>query len=192
MNPATPTLQHEHEAITLGLTILARMTPRVSAEDITDLQDLSGITRFLKDFVDTCHHGKEEGILFPALLAQDRAQTQALIQRLQDDHVEGRRHLAAMQAALLPEVNFAAFHDAARAYATLLRKHIDQENTELFPMAERILSAEQQSGLALAFEAYENKVMGPGQHEALHATLKKLLARYPAEDTSASLRPLSR
>ena len=180
MNQATQTLRHEHEAITLGLKILARMEERVSAEEITDLQDLSAIARFLKDFVDTCHHGKEEGILFPALQAQDPAQTQAVLQRMLADHAEGRRHLAAMQAALLPEVSFNAFHDAARAYAVLLQAHIEQENTLLFPMADRILSCEKQSNLAMAFEVYEDKVMGPGQHDALHATLKRLLTRYPA------------
>ena len=67
MRHAIDTLKNEHEAITLGLKILTRMDERVSAEQVTDIQDLSALTDFLKAFADTCHHGKEEGILFPAM-----------------------------------------------------------------------------------------------------------------------------
>ena len=179
MHHAIDTLQHEHEAITRGLQILTRMDERVSAEHITDIQDLSALTDFLKAFVDTCHHGKEEGILFPALQAKDLAQTQAPIARMLDEHAQGRSHLADMEAALQAEVNLKAFHEAARAYTALLLAHIDKENTVLFPMAKRLLSGPEQSEMADAFEAYEDKVMGPGRHDALHAALKRLLAKYP-------------
>jgi hemerythrin-like domain-containing protein len=180
MHHAIDTLQHEHEAITLGLKILTRMDERMSAEHITDTQDLVALTDFLKAFADTCHHGKEEGILFPAMKAKEAAQTQAPVQRMLDEHAEGRRHLADMRAALQPAVDTAAFHEAARAYTALLLAHIDKEDTVLFPMARRLFSGPEQSEMADAFEAYENQVMGPGQHEALHATLKRLLAKYPA------------
>ena len=85
MNQATQTLQHEHEAISLGLKILTRMEQRMGTEDITDIQDLSSMTHFLKAFADTCHHGKEESIFFPALRAQDPSQTQQPVQRLLAD-----------------------------------------------------------------------------------------------------------
>ncbi len=180
MRHAIDTLKNEHEAITLGLKILTRMDERVSAEQVTDIQDLSALTDFLKAFADTCHHGKEEGILFPAMQAKNLAQTQAPIARMLDEHAQGRRHLADMQAALQAEVNLTAFHEAARAYTSLLLAHIDKENTILFSIAQRLLSGAEQSEMAKAFEAYENTVMGPGQHDALHATLKRLLAKYPA------------
>jgi hemerythrin-like domain-containing protein len=179
MHHAIDTLRHEHEAITLGLKILARMDQRITAEQITDILDLSTLTHFLKAFADTCHHGKEEGILFPAMQAEDPAQTRAPIERMLDEHAQGRRHLADMQAALHPEVNLPEFHTAARAYTSLLLAHIDKENTVLFPMAERLFSGEQQTQMAQAFDAYEDKVMGPGQHEALHNALKTLRAKYP-------------
>lgn len=181
MHHAIDTLKHEHEAITLGLNILARMDQRMNAEHITDIQDLSDLTGFLTAFADTCHHGKEEGILFPAMNAKDASQTQAPVQRMLDEHAEGRGHLAKMQAALRPELNVTAFHEAANAYKALLLAHIEKENTILFPMAERLLSPTEQSDMADAFETYEDKVMGPGQHEALHTTLKRLLAKYPTD-----------
>jgi hemerythrin-like domain-containing protein len=180
MNRAILTLRHEHESITLGLKILTRMDERVSAEQITDIQDLTTMTDFLKAFADTCHHGKEEGILFPAMKAQDLAQTEHPIQRMLDEHAESRQHLADMQAALHPEVNLIEFHEAARAYTALLLGHMEKENTLLFPMAERLLSDEKQTELAQAFDAYEDTIMCPGQHDALHASLKKMLAKYPA------------
>ena len=50
----------------------------------------------------------------------------------------------------------------------------------VFDRGRRLFSGPVPSEMADAFEAYENQVMGPGQHEALHATLKRLLAKYPA------------
>ncbi len=180
MHHAIDTLKNEHEAITLGLNILTRMDLRMGAEHITDIEDLSALTDFLKSFADICHHGKEEGFLFPALMAKDDKEAQAPVQRMLDEHAQGRYHLGRMQAALQPELDVSAFHEAANAYAALLLTHIEKENTLLFPMAERLLSPAEQSDMTNAFETYEDQVMGPGQHEALHATLKRLLAKYPA------------
>lgn len=179
MHHAIDTLRHEHEAITLGLRLLARMDHRIAAGQTVDTQDLSALVDFLKAFADTCHHGKEEKILFPAMKAEDLEQTQAPIERMLEEHAHGRQLLADLQAALAPSIGHAEFHKAARAYTALLLAHIEKENTILFPMASRLLSSAQQSQLADAFEAYENKVMGPGQHDALHTTLKNLVTRYP-------------
>ncbi|PUE06023.1 hypothetical protein B9Z51_17415 [Limnohabitans sp. T6-5] len=179
MHNAIDTLRQEHDTIALALKILSRMDERITAEQITDIQDLSTVTDFLKAFGDTCHHGKEERVLFPAMQAEDPAQTQAPIQRMLDEHAQGRQHLANMQAALHPELKLVEFHEAARAYTTLLLAHIDKENTILFPMADRLLTVKQQTELAQAFDVYEDKVMGPGQHDAMHAELKKLRAKYP-------------
>ncbi|MBZ5516894.1 MAG: hemerythrin, partial [Acidobacteriia bacterium] len=66
--------------------------------------------------------------------------------------------------------------EAARAYAGLLRAHINKENNVLFVMAENMLSAEEQSKLAADFDKLEVEKMGEGTHERLHASMDRLLA----------------
>jgi hemerythrin-like domain-containing protein len=119
-------------------------------------------------------------MLFPALVAAGLPERGGDLDALLQEHVEGRRHIAAMEAALRPTVDAKAFGAAALAYAGLLRRHIRTENEVLFPLAERTLSPEKLAELFEAFEAHEAEVIGPGRHEALHALLKALKARYTA------------
>ena len=66
--------------------------------------------------------------------------------------------------------------EAIRGYTTLLRAHIDKENEVLFPLAEELISGEEQTRLLASFEAIEAVVAGPGVHERILAELAKLEA----------------
>lgn len=62
-----------------------------------------------------------------------------------------------------------------RRFASLLRSHIDKENSVLFPLADQVLADERQrQGLLSAFQAIEEQVAGPGAHERLWAELAHL------------------
>lgn len=180
MSRAIEDLLHEHEAILFALKILASINRKLEAASPVDATDLSAFVGFLKEFADKCHHGKEEGLLFPALATAGVQQVAGPVDMLRKEHEEGRRWIAEMSAALEPVLNAAAFTRAARGYTELLRTHIGKENEVLFPMAERVLSPERLESLYEAFEQHESRVIGPGRHEELHALLKSLKGRYPA------------
>ncbi|HET9233225.1 MAG TPA: cation-binding protein, partial [Candidatus Eisenbacteria bacterium] len=59
-----------------------------------------------------------------------------------------------------------------RQYVTLLRAHIDKENGVLFPLAERMLTAESMHMLAHAFEDAEAD--RAGEHETSLALVKEI------------------
>jgi hemerythrin-like domain-containing protein len=65
MSKAIDDLMHEHEAILSGLGILDAMVGQLGQKSPPSAEDLSSFLGFLKEFADKCHHGKEEGILFP-------------------------------------------------------------------------------------------------------------------------------
>ena len=178
MKTATATLRHEHEAIVLALRILAEIDRHAIAHDPIHQEDLQSLVDFLSEFADTCHHGKEEKLLFVKLTEVDAAQAQASVQRLISEHAQGRHWIARMRRALQPPFRSEAFHEAARSYTQLLLGHIEKENTVLFPMAERLLSPQQLTELARDFERFEVQVMGAQRHEALHSLLHRLQARY--------------
>ena len=178
MKTATAVLHHEHDAIVMGLRILAEIDRHAIAHQPVDQADLQSLVDFFSEFADTCHHGKEEQLLFPLLTHTGDAQARQAIERLLPEHAQGRHWLARMRRALQAPFKPEAFHDAARAYAALLLAHIEQENTVLFPMAERLLNEDQLTALSREFEVFEVKVMQPERHEALHALLHRLQMHY--------------
>ena len=85
-----------------------------------------------------------------------------------------------METAITDGLDPAKFVRAAQGYAGLLREHIRKENSVLFPMAEKVLSEAQLDELYEGFEEHEEKVIGHGRHEELHAMLERLQKKYPA------------
>lgn len=65
---------------------------------------------------------------------------------------------------------------ASRAYADLLRAHIERETRDLFPVMEGTLTAED-ARLVTAFDRIEREELGAGTHERLHAMIATLPGR---------------
>lgn len=179
MSKAISDLEHEHEAILTALKIMEKMVS-ASADDTSDLlkTDILSFMTFLKEFADKCHHGKEEGILFPALKESGIPEKNGPIEVLLAEHSEGRTLIKNMEenvAGVFKQIEFATI---AREYINLLRNHIQKENEVLFPMAERTLAPARLEKIYQLFEAHEEEVIGHGRHEELHKILKKLKLKY--------------
>jgi hemerythrin-like domain-containing protein len=177
MSKAIDDLRHEHDAILSALGILDAMVGRLGGKKPPTSEDLQGFLGFLKEFADKCHHGKEEGILFPALVKAGIPEKGGPVGQMLAEHAEGRRLIKAMEAAASP-VDAKAFTEAAGGYTALLRSHIVKENDMLFPTADRVLPAPELDGIFERFAQHEETVIGHGRHEELHALLKDLKRRY--------------
>lgn len=186
MSQAIDDLRQEHEAILIALQVLQRMGNRLDARQPVDPQEVGALLQFLKEFADQCHHGKEEGLLLPALLDAGLSRDAEPLRSMLADHVQGRELVQRMERAALPMLRVAEFQAAARAYEALLRAHIEHENTELFPLAEQKLSTAQLDNLFDAFAIHESEVIGPGRHEVLHELLGDLGEKYVAVKRSGA------
>jgi hemerythrin-like domain-containing protein len=175
MSKAIDELVNDHEAILSALAILERMA---AASTPVDSRDKLEFIDFLKEFADTCHHGKEEGFLFPSMIAMGVRDQGGPIGVMMSEHELGRDLLRRMSHSLSPQGNPAEFSQAAQDYIRLLRAHIQKENTVLFPLAERALSQDNLASLAEHFEQHEEQVIGHGRHEELHHLLDRLRAKY--------------
>ncbi len=182
MSKAMDELRHDHDAILSALSIMDTMVDRLGTPRAPTAEDLKSFIGFLKEFADTCHHGKEEGILFPALTAAGLPAQGGPVGVMLAEHVEGRARIKEMEAAVsrTGTVDAAGFTRAARGYAELLRAHIAKENAMLFPTADRILSQEELDAIKSRFVQHEETVVGHGRHEELHALLKELKKKYAA------------
>jgi hemerythrin-like domain-containing protein len=63
----TEQLKEEHEAIKIVLGILSNVSKKLAARETVNQEDLGRILEFIETFADTCHHGKEEDLLFVAM-----------------------------------------------------------------------------------------------------------------------------
>ena len=180
MRKAIEDLQNEHIAILSSLQILDTFTRRLDRGLDVQRRDIHDFIGFLKEFADKCHHGKEEGILFPALIKAGIIEKGGPIGVMLSDHTKGRELIKEMEAAVSGKEDHKRFMQAAKNYSSLLQAHIEKENTVLFPAAESALTADQLDRIYEEFEQHELKVIGAGRHEELHAMLKRLKQKYPA------------
>jgi hemerythrin-like domain-containing protein len=166
-------LKLEHEAILSGLQILAVFAARIDRGLDVEKRDIYDFLRFLKEFADKCHHGKEEGILFPAMVKAGIPDKGGPVGVMLSEHAKGRELVKGMEAAVgVPDLK--KFARLATEYSDHLKAHIEKENGVLFPTAERVLADAQMEQIVGAFQKHEEKVIGAGRHEELHAILKKL------------------
>ncbi len=179
MSYASQDLRNEHDGILFGLNILDKMVERLQSGSTIAKDDYKQMAEFLRLFADKCHHGKEEGLYFPALEQAGIPTENGPIGQMLIEHEQGRQYIKEMTAALAGEqMDAQAFSAAAQNYATLLRAHIQKENMVLFAMGDKALAPDLQEKLLEQFEHFEETVMGPGIHDQLHAMLDSFEKKY--------------
>ena len=179
MKTAKEDLLHEHKAIQIALNILERIGERLQKNEIADYNDINALLGFLKEFADKCHHGKEEGFLFPALEKAGIKNEGGPIGVMLSEHTQGRNFIKEMQNSIKDEkVDKNQFIGASIKYISLLRAHIQKEDSVLFPLIDTRLSASEQQELFENFENHEEKVIGEGRHEELHTLLETFKTKY--------------
>jgi len=180
---ATQELINEHKAVLVALQILDKVAAAITAKNDQAPGDLERLLDFFKGFVDRCHHGKEEDVLFPELMRRGVKREGGPIGVMLSEHEVGRGHVRAMADGLArlrggDAAAAAAIHEHARAYHEVLQSHIDKENNILFPMADRFVPEDAAARLAEQFDEIERDRVGEGKHEAYHEMLHTLKDLY--------------
>ena len=178
MSKAIDDLRHDHDAILSALNILDRISAGIGSGSSPDKEDLADFIGFLKEFADKCHHGKEEGLLFPALVNAGLPERGGPVGVMLAEHAQGRDYIKEMETAVVSGPDYVTFSHGAHAYSALLKNHIQKENNVLFPMAEETLEKTRMDELYSSFHEREEKVIGHGRHEELHQMLKNLQKKY--------------
>lgn len=178
MATATDTLKQEHRGISKMLEMAEIVATKIEKGEKVNPDVLANFLEFFQIFVDKCHHGKEEGLFFPALEEKGIPREGGPIGVMEHEHTEGRQLVEALaEATLAYPIDADAgrrWTTALRAYSDLLRAHINKEDTVLFMMADRILGSEEQRNLNEEFEKLEANKIGVGTHERLHDMIKQM------------------
>jgi hemerythrin-like domain-containing protein len=170
MSKATEELRHEHRAIERVLASLEVAAERIVKGERVNPELLARSLAFAREFVDQCHHAKEENALFPALVDVGASSRGGPVDEMLGEHQQGRSLVAEASTALAdygaqaPGAG-ASLSGALRGYVGLLRQHIAKEDGILFPLADRTLDDMKKAAIAEAFDRLEQEVTGPGEHE---------------------------
>lgn len=170
-------LEKEHE-ITLKMLDAAReeaaniqRTGQLNRERILKMHD------FFSNFVDQCHHAKEERFYFPAAKFYDGRSIENLTAELVNEHTYGRTLLQEVAYMLeqkeTPDPALVA--DRLDRYAEMIRAHIGKENQILYHQADLRLPLAEKAGMMEGFARIEKQELGEGFHEKYHALAMEIL-----------------
>jgi len=176
---AIDVLMDEHRVIERVLLVLETAAQRLEQGQAIRPGFFLDAADFIKGFADGCHHQKEEGVLFKAMVAAGLPSQGGPIAVMLMEHDQGRAFTRAMREAALKlqagdESARSAIVEAARGYAGLLRQHIAKEDGILYPLATRVLPPAGQERLMEDFERVEQEETGAGVHEKYLALADRL------------------
>jgi CBS domain-containing protein/hemerythrin-like domain-containing protein len=194
--PATAQLRREHDLILRVLDGLEAVVRRLERKEKVSASLIAAAIDALSAFADGCHHAKEEEGLFPALQLRGLPREAGPLTATRADHDQGRRLLRSLRSTTGTNGGSPRLAGVVREYAALLRLHIAKENDELFPLAERLLTAEDHARLARTFAEVEERGVGAGVNGAMvclaEALEKAGCARDPGTERSLCARDVMR
>jgi hemerythrin-like domain-containing protein len=171
-------LTHEHKIILKVVTAATGVAAALREGRQVKVSTLREIVGFMRNFADRCHHAKEEDLLFPALVRAGLPETTGPIAVLKSEHAQARACMGRLDATIDayekedPAAREQIIADIA-CMGSLYPQHIEKENGVLFPMSEKILSADQLVDLAQQFEATERR-LGEKSHDELEIMAGRL------------------
>ena len=158
-------LREDHGQIMKLFVSWQKMLGKLDHPDQALIEDFEKCIDWVEVFIDRCHHGKEDEILFPAMESSANPEVKSLIKDLHSEHQTGRSLLESIKLELktfsqsngLP----AGLIQLCQGYIDLFRKHIRRENAQLLPLLEKCIPVEAQEQIAAQFEQYDQRTIGP-------------------------------
>ncbi len=178
VNSPTRILEDEHLIIAKVVGSVPILADQLEVGKNVDMETLQGVVEFMRTFADQCHHGKEEELLFPALANKGVPTQGCPMGALTAEHTRGRmlvKELAEATKACQSGVPAAkeTVVKCLRGIAELYPNHIWKEDYLLFPLTNKVLSAEEQLSLCRRFEQVEARV-GRDEHRRLEQFAEEL------------------
>jgi hemerythrin-like domain-containing protein len=161
----TPTqiMEAEHRLIETVVKALGGVADAVAKGQRADVAVLASAEEFLRIYADELHHGKEERLFFPMLVKRGVPPRGCPIDGLNHEHEKGRALVRALaeRVPVYEEGNPAAqpaLLETLRGILDLYQNHIWKEDAMVFPMADTILTAADQTELTEKFAEVDRAV----------------------------------
>jgi len=169
-------------AVLLGLRRLLGHGPGDRPEAFFD--SIRAMLFYIDEFPERQHHQRESDVLFPKLV-RAAPETLAVVRSLELEHMEGHARVRELQHLLLAwellgEARREEFAEAAGRYVDFYLRHMKVEETQLLPVAARVLSAADIAEVDLAFRADLDPLGPDGRRGGLVRLYARIVLHAPA------------
>ena len=154
-------ISEEHRNLWRIASTLDSVAEEMAAGQPVESAFFSAIFDYIEEFMDGCHHAKEDEYLFPCL-RQRSAEAAAVLDRIQAEHRNGPEILKALRTQLAAAAGSGneAFLAALRTYTQSLRNHIRTEEKDCIPLAREVLLPEDWRDIDGAFLVKDDPPFG--------------------------------
>ena len=189
---ATEILSSEHRVIERVIAALDTASDRLEAGDAVRPGFFLDATRFIRNFADGYHHGKEEEVLFATMARNGMPTDDGPIGVMLFEHDRARELTAGLGKAAERWAGgdrdvADTLADYARAYGELLTQHIYKEDNILFPMAAQAILPQEQDEVLHEFGRIEREQAEKGS-KASYLELADALCEEMGVDTAGGPR----
>ncbi len=185
MHQANRIIHDEHQALAAMLHALRSIgTGMKGAGSPREFSLLRAMLFYIDEFPERLHHPKESQLLFPRLRARS-SECSATLDRLDDQHVFLETAIRKVERALLAyeqlgESRRETFITTIEQYIANYRGHMQLEETEIMPLAERVLTVEDWDEIDAAFAANRDPLTGHEPSDEYRALFRRIVNEAPA------------
>lgn len=187
-------LRDQHASIAAVLRSLSMMIDEGPGDEPERFFDvLRAMLFYIDEFPERQHHPRESDMLFPRLL-RVAPELMPVIRALEAEHAQGEARVRELQHLLLAwellgEGRRNDFEQAARGYVSFYLEHMRTEETQVLPVAERVLAPSDWTDLEAALLS-DPDPLRPGTREpAFDRLFTRIVLTAPAPiGVGASLR----
>jgi len=179
----------EHSAMSAMLrSISLLLADHRRRGSLPDFSVLRAMLFYVDEFPERLHHAKESELLFP-LLRRRSPEAHAVLDQLDREHVEGEQAIRTLEHELLGFEMMAdtaqltqrrdRFESAMQRYIMFYLAHIRLEETQVLPLAQRVLTDEDWEALDAAFRDNRDPLTGHEPDTNYRNVFKKILWALP-------------
>jgi hemerythrin-like domain-containing protein len=175
----------EHAAVAAVLRSLQPLIAQGPGDEPERFFDvLRAMLFYIDEFPEKRHHPKESDLLFPKL-ARKAPEIMAVISRLESDHMQGEHRVRELQHQLLAwellgDSRRETFVKNLNDYVRFYLEHMRTEETQILPVARRVLDASDWAELDHAFEATRDPLAGGMKDPAYDRLFTRIVLATPA------------
>ena len=178
-------IRDEHASLSAMLRSMLMLLTRGPGDDPdTFFNVLRAMLFYIDEFPERLHHPKESDLLFPRL-ARAAPELMPVIQRLEAEHMRGEARIRELQHQLLAwellgDARRQEFSEAAKSYVAFYLEHMRTEETQLLPVAQKVLNASDWAVLDTAFQRSRDPLAGGSYDPCYDRLFTRIVTRAPA------------
>jgi len=169
-------IRDEHRAMRVMLHSMHQLIRQGPADDPARFFGcLRAMLLYIDEYPERLHHPKETELLFPKV-ASRRPAVRSVIERLDVDHERSEQAVKRLMHLLvgwefLGEARRAVFEETFAHYRAAYLEHMDVEEQEILPVAQKVLTPEDWELVDGAFEANRDPLTGKYPAEGIYEAL---------------------